>query len=99
MNHIYQYQKKQIVEFCNSNHIKTLSLFDSVFTDRFTNASDIDFLVKFDKENIPSLLGMARMESELTEIMGRKVDLRTAEDLSPYFRNEVVQEAYLLYGQ
>lgn len=37
------------------------------------------------------------MESELSEIIGRKADLRTAEDLSPYFRDQVVREAYLLY--
>ena len=90
---------KKIVIFCKSHHIKSLSLFGSILTDNFTKTSDIDFLVQFDKAHIPSLIGMARMESELGEIIGRKADFRTAEDLSPYFKNQVVQEAYKLYEQ
>jgi predicted nucleotidyltransferase len=91
--------KNELIEFCNSNHIKKLALFGSVLTDHFTSSSDVDFLVQFEKDNIPSLFGIARMESELEDLLGRKVDLRTAEDLSPYFRDQVVQEAYLLYGK
>lgn len=91
--------KKEISKFCHSNHIKRLSLFGSVLTDQFTNESDVDFLVQFEKKRIPSLFGIAHMEAELTEIIGRKVDLRTPEDLSPYFRDQVVQNAYLLYAE
>lgn len=91
--------KKKIIEFCKSNHIKRLSLFGSVLTDNFTEVSDVDFLVQFDNSYIPSLISMARMESELGKIVGRKADFRTAEDLSPYFRNQVLHEAYKLYEQ
>lgn len=91
--------KNEIANFCNSNHIKSLALFGSVLTNRFSSASDVDFLVQFDKNNIPSLFELAHMESELTDIIGRKADLRTPEDLSPYFRAQVLREAYHLYGQ
>lgn len=89
----------QIRNFCVANHVKKLSLFGSVLTDQFKKSSDIDFLVQFEQDNCPTLIGMAHMENELTGMIGRQADLRTAEDLSPYFRNQVIQEAYLLYEQ
>jgi len=45
------------------------------------------------------LFGLARMEQELTDLLGRQVDLRTRQDLSPYFRQEVSAAAEVLYAQ
>jgi predicted nucleotidyltransferase len=40
------------------------------------------------------------MERELAQVFnGRKVDLRTREDLSRYFRDEVVSRAEVFYEQ
>jgi predicted nucleotidyltransferase len=86
-----------IAEFCPRNYIRKLSFFGSVLTPRFRPDSDIDVLVEFDPDHTPGLLGVARMERELSERFGRKVDLRTAEDLSRYFREEVVASAVLQY--
>lgn len=80
-------------EFCERNHIRKFSLFGSVLTPRFRPESDIDVLVEFDPEHIPGLLTLAGMEIEISERLGRKVDIRTAEDLSRYFRDEVVASA------
>ena len=55
--------------------------------------SDIDLLVEFEPEATPGLLGMAGIEIELSELLRKKVDLRTAEDLSRYFRDDVVRSA------
>lgn len=77
-------------EFCERNHIRKLSLFGSVLTSRFRPESDIDVLVEFEPEHTPGLLKLVGMEMELSERVGRKVDMRTAEDLSRYFRDEVV---------
>jgi len=85
-----------IAEFCERNHIRKLSLFGSVLTPRFRPDSDIDVLVDFQPGHVPSLLGIAGMEIELSERLGRKVDLRTAEDLSRYFRDEVVASAVVV---
>jgi predicted nucleotidyltransferase len=85
--------KEFLGEFCERNHIRKLSLFGSVLTPRFRPESDIDVLVEFDPGHTPGLLGLAGMEIEISERMGRKVDLRTAEDLSRYFRDEVVASA------
>jgi len=82
--------KEFLREFCERNHIRKLSLFGSVLTPRFRPESDIDMLVEFDPDHIPGLLTLAGMEIKISERLGRKVDMRTAEDLSRYFRNEVV---------
>lgn len=89
----------QIASFCQNNHIRRLSFFGSILTDRFRPESDVDVLVDFQPGQIPGLLGIARMERELGEILGRKVDLRTAGDLSRYFRDDVVSTALPQYEE
>jgi predicted nucleotidyltransferase len=90
--------REQLAEFCRRNHIRRLSLFGSVLRDDFRPDSDVDFLVEFETGHTPSLLGIAGMEMELSEIIGRKADLRTAADLSRYFRDEVVRTAEPRYA-
>lgn len=91
--------KDKIVSFCKKYHIAYLALFGSVLTSNFTKKSDIDILVKFEKKHIPHLFGMVKMESELSDIIGHPVDLKTPNDLSPYFRNDVLNKAKLIYGK
>ena len=91
--------KDQITEFCHRHHIRKLSLFGSILRSDFTAASDVDFLVEFESGKTPGYLGLAGMEIELTEIIGRKADLRTPQELSPYFRDEALREAVLQYEQ
>lgn len=79
--------------FCERNGIRKLSLFGSVLTPRFRPDSDVDVLVEFDDASIPGLMGLTRMEMELSSAIGRKVDLRTPEDLSRYFRGDVLATA------
>lgn len=86
--------KRKIANFCRHYHIRRLAIFGSALRPDFDEASDIDVLVEFDPQYIPGLLGMARMERELSTLWaGRKVDLRTPEDLSRYFRQQVLDEA------
>ena len=66
--------------------------------DDFREDSDLDLLVEFEPGARVTLLDMARMERELGELTGFKVDLRTADDLSRYFRREVLQEAVELHA-
>jgi predicted nucleotidyltransferase len=90
---------EKIAEFCKKNHIRKLSLFGSVLRDDFNSDSDIDFLVEFEPGKVPGLIGLSRMERELSETLGgRKVDLRTPEDLSKYFREEVLARAEVQYA-
>jgi predicted nucleotidyltransferase len=92
--------KEPIRDFCRRHHIKKLAIFGSYLGEDFGPESDIDFLVEFDPHHIPGLLGIAGMERELSEILaGRKVDLRTAQDLSRYFRDQVVASAEVQYAE
>jgi uncharacterized protein len=93
----YVLDRDQIAEFARANGIRKLSLFGSVLRHDFRPDSDLDVLVEFFPGQEPGLIDMARMERELTEIAGRKVDLRTPEDLSRYFRDEVVATAETQY--
>ena len=91
---------KPIAAFCKANHVRRLSLYGSATGNDFTSESDIDLLVEFDPEHLPTLLDIARMEAELSVILfGRKVDLRTYEDLSRYFRDEVVSGSVVVYAE
>jgi uncharacterized protein len=85
--------------FCTRNHIIRLSLFGSTLKGKETAQSDIDLLVEFHPEHIPGLLTLSGMEIELSNLIGKKVDLRTAHDLSKYFRNEVLNEARIAYAE
>lgn len=85
-----------LAEFCRRNHIRKLSLYGSVLRDDFRPDSDIDLLVEFEEGHTPGF-AIISIEDELSHLVGRKVDLRTAKDLSRYFRDEVVRDAKTLY--
>ncbi|MEK7399177.1 MAG: nucleotidyltransferase family protein [Candidatus Poribacteria bacterium] len=89
--------KDQIKQFCEKNHIKKFAYFGSVLRDDFKSDSDVDILVDLEPDALIGLLEMAQMEIELSKMIGRKVDLRTPEDLSVYFRDKVVKEADIQY--
>jgi uncharacterized protein len=80
-------------EFCQRNRICRLALFGSVLRTDFTPESDVDVLVEFEPGHPIGLMGMARLEAELTSIIGRKVDLREAAELSRHFRSDVLAHA------
>jgi predicted nucleotidyltransferase len=83
---------------CRRYHIRRLSLFGSTLKGTNRPDSDVDLLVEFEPGATPSLFTMARIENELSPLLdGRKVDLRTAGDLSRYFRDEVVRTAEVQY--
>jgi hypothetical protein len=89
--------RPELTGFCALNHIQKLSLFGSVLRDDFKPESDIDVLVEFQPGKTPGFLKLAGMEEELSGIIGgRKVDLRTPQDLSPHFRGRVMTEAKVL---
>ncbi len=89
--------REAIAEFCQRHRIRKLSLFGSVLRDDFRPDSDIDVLVEFEPGQVPGLLRMAGLEIELAGILERKVDLRTPAELSRYFRQQVVEDAELIY--
>ena len=73
-----------------------MSLFGSVLREDFTDQSDVDVLVEFLPGKTPGL-AIVRMADKLSDLFGRTVDLRTPRDLSRYFRDQVLEEAMLIY--
>ena len=97
MIHNLSIPRDEITQFCRRHHIRRLSLFGSVLTEDFRPDSDIDVLVEFEPGHTPGLAFFA-MEEELSDILGRKVDLNTPKFLSRYFRDRVLREAEVQYG-
>ncbi len=89
-----------IAAFCSKYGIRKLSFFGSVLRSDFRSDSDIDVLVEFRAGHTPGFFGLAKLERELSELLGgRKVDIRTPGDLSRYFREDVVAEAAVQYAE
>lgn len=87
-----------LAAFCRRHRIRRVALFGSTLTRTARPDSDIDLLIEFEPGGKPGLIGLAAMQDELSDMAGRQVDLRTAEDLSVYFRDEVIRTAEVQYG-
>ena len=95
-----QLPRGKIADFCKRNRIRKLSLFGSALKGELRKDSDLDLLVEFHPDEAPSLFDLARMERELSTLLeGRKVDLRTPNELSRYFRDEVLSTASVQYAE
>lgn len=90
--------RERVVEFCRRNHIRRLAVFGSALRSDFRPNSDIDLLVEFEPGYVPGLAFFA-MQAELSATLGHPVDLNTPQFLSKYFRNQVQQEAQVVYEQ
>ena len=90
--------RNMIAVFCHRHQIKRLSLFGSILTDQFDDSSDIDVLVEFEDDAKVSLFDVGGMMHELTQQFGQQVDIRTPDDLSRYFRDDVVSKAEMIYA-
>ena len=90
--------KEKVRDFCERHYIRKLAVYGSVLRDDFSQDSDIDVLIDFMPGHVPGFFRLFDMEEELSDILsGRRVDLRTPEDLSRYFRDKVVAEAQVQY--
>jgi uncharacterized protein len=87
---------RTIEELCRRNHIRRLALFGSILREDFGPKSDVDLLVIFEPGTTPGF-GFIGIQDELSEILGRPVDLQTPASLSKYFRDKVLREAEAVY--
>ena len=100
MNGTVHIAKGRLTGFCRKNGIRRLALFGSVLRDDFRPDSDIDVLVEFKPGHVPGFFQIYRMEQALSRFFGnRKVDLRTPQDLSRYFRDDVLAHAEEQYAE
>lgn len=100
MNNGLAMDRERIRDFCERHHIARLAIFGSALRDDFGADSDVDVLVDFAPGHVPGFFSLIEMEEELSSLFGgRKVDMRTPEDLSRYFRDQVVASAQVQYVQ
>ena len=89
--------RSELAELCRRHHIVRLSLFGSVLRKDFGPSSDIDVLAEFDPGAKVTFFTLARIQDELSELLGRTVDLHLPRSLSPHLRDRVVSQARELY--
>lgn len=100
MSKAIQIDKTRLADFCRRRHIVRLAIFGSMVRGVPRPDSDVDVLVSFKPGKTPGFFAIFEMEDELSELFGgRKVDLRTPEDLSRHFRDEVQQYAEECYAE
>jgi hypothetical protein len=95
---VLSYDKEGLAHLCRSRRIRRLALFGSVLRSADGVNSDVDLLVEFEPDAVPGLLGLAEIEAELSVLLGRPVDLRTADELSPHFRQAVESAAEVQFA-
>jgi predicted nucleotidyltransferase len=86
----------EIAAICRRYSIRKLALFGSVLSPNFRPDSDVDVLVEFEPDHTPGL-AFFDIQDQLTELLGRKVDLHTPAFLSKYFRRQVLETAQVHY--
>ena len=91
------YSAAELSSFCRRNGIRSLALFGSRLHGDARPGSDMDLLVEYEQQQKVGLFAIAQMEAELSVLFGQPVDLQTAQDLSPYFRDSVLAEATIIY--
>src|SRR5207249_4708714 len=88
---------KWIEDFCRQYLVRRLALFGSVLREDVRPTSDVDVLIEFEPGARVGFIGLAAMEGQLSDVIGRKVDLPTPGELSRYFRQRVLDTAEVLY--
>lgn len=99
MVHVLTKDREGLARFCRRHSIERLSLFGSVLHGNAEPDSDLDILVEFAAGKEPGLIGLAAIEADLSTLLGgRRVDLRTPQDLNRHFRGEVLRTAEVQYA-
>lgn len=93
----YPFDTTRLVDICRQNDVSMVGIFGSMARGEATKKSDIDLIVRFSKRK--SLLSLVRLERELSEALGRRVDLLTEAALSPYLRERILKEMRVVYGK
>lgn len=92
------FKMSTIAKICREYSVSKLSLFGSVLTDSFHKDSDVDVLIEFKKDSKPTLFTLSEIESSFSRVFAnRKIDVKTANDLSPKFRDEVLRSQFVIW--
>jgi len=91
----FPFDTDTLIKICRRNDVAMIGLFGSAARGEATTESDLDFLVKFGKRK--SLLSVVKLERELSESLGQKVDLLTEAAISPYIRDSIFRDLTIIY--
>lgn len=96
----FEIPDETVAAFCRRHHIRRLALFGSVLRGDFGPDSDIDVLVEFEPgtDQGLTLLDLAGMEIELSELLGRRVDFVLRNELKPFLRDNILSSTEVIYG-
>lgn len=89
-------ERDLIIKKCRENHVSMIGIFGSTARGDSSPSSDVDILVRFAEPT--SLLSLVRIERELSDMLGRKVDLLTESSVSPYLKNRIFEDLWVIYG-
>lgn len=94
--------REAITAFCLKWYIVELAFFGSILRGDFRPDSDIDVLLRFAPGVDYSLLMYARMANELSDILGRNVDLVSRDDVEHSTnwirRQDILNSAQIYYA-
>lgn len=91
----YPFDTSKLVEICRQNDVSRIGVFGSMARGEATEQSDIDLIVEFSKRK--SLLALVALERQMSETLGRRVDLLTEAAISPYLRDAIMNDLQVLY--
>ena len=92
---VYPFNVSTLIDICRQNDVSMVGVFGSMVRGEAKKKSDIDLIIRFSKRK--SLLAVVRLERELSEALGRKVDLFTEGAISPYLREQILKEMQVVY--
>ena len=90
---------EKVRTYCETQPIATLSLLSAAFTDWLRPNTDIGMLVEYLPDATITYIDMARQERELAKIIGGAIDLRTANELERTVKQQILEEATLVFAQ
>jgi len=99
MQNIVLQSKKKLIDLAKKKRINYLALFGSYARGEESLSSDIDMLVDFDSSVRVSLFDLMKTEDELTQLLGRKVDLVTKGGVSKFVRPYIMDDIKIIYAQ
>lgn len=89
---------EELEELCRRYQVRELALFGSVLRDDFRSDSDVDVLIEFEPDSHITLFDMSRIQRELTQLIGRRVDLVPKNGLKPLIRDDVLASSEVIYA-
>ena len=92
---VYPFNVSRLIDICRQNDVSMVGVFGSMVRGEAKKKSDIDLIIRFSKRK--SLLAVVRLERELSEALGRKVDLLTEGVISPHLREQILKEMQVVY--